>query len=254
MAYLRCSASTYLFPVLAFAALCFVSRVACAVSSCLVRQVGKRPASKVLTTPIHPSAPRKPSPHVYVRALPPSHFFSCSPPSANQIPSAEAESIMGDHPLLPPIQDTFSKGDAEGHASAIGRRFPALCKLLATLVTASPPKSQDAADVSFVLLFARRLRMIVALGESPQNICARYACRTAAARNGNGLSSQVPGGYMDTWPGCCRRSSSPAKQPRSQPSQANVWPRGPKATFNTLCRRILPPGFGLRTRRQLEWG
>ncbi len=60
---------------------------------------------------------------------------------------------MGDHPLLPPIQDTFSKGDAEAHASAIRRRFPALCKLLATLVTASPPKSQDPAYVSFFFVF-----------------------------------------------------------------------------------------------------
>lgn len=51
---------------------------------------------------------------------------------------------MGDHPLLPPIQDTFPRGDAEAQVLAVGRRFPALCKLLATLVTASPPKSQDA--------------------------------------------------------------------------------------------------------------
>eukprot|EP00903_Cladosiphon_okamuranus_P006268 g6151.t1 len=64
--------------------------------------------------------------------------------TAGQIPSAEVESIMGDHPLLPPIQDTFNKGDAEAHVLAIGRRFPALCKLLATLVTASLPKAQHA--------------------------------------------------------------------------------------------------------------
>lgn len=51
---------------------------------------------------------------------------------------------MGDHPLLPPIQDTFPRGDVEAQVLAVARRFPALCKLLATLVTASPPKSQDA--------------------------------------------------------------------------------------------------------------
>ncbi|CAM9707338.1 unnamed protein product [Scytosiphon promiscuus] len=61
-----------------------------------------------------------------------------------QIPSSQVETIMGEHPLLPPIQDTFNKGDAEAQVLAVGRRFPALCKLLATLVTASPPKSQDA--------------------------------------------------------------------------------------------------------------
>ncbi|CAN0345767.1 unnamed protein product, partial [Ectocarpus fasciculatus] len=33
--------------------------------------------------------------------------------------------------------------DVEAHVLSIGRRFPALCKLLATLVTASPPKSQE---------------------------------------------------------------------------------------------------------------
>lgn len=56
---------------------------------------------------------------------------------------------MGDHPLLPPIQHAYKKGDAEAQVLAIGRRFPALCKLLATLVTASPPKAQDA-EVSFL--------------------------------------------------------------------------------------------------------
>ncbi|CAN0342786.1 unnamed protein product, partial [Ectocarpus sp. 12 AP-2014] len=60
-----------------------------------------------------------------------------------QVPSAQVETIMGEHPLLPPIQDTFNKGDVEAHVLSIGRRFPALCKLLATLVTASPPKSQE---------------------------------------------------------------------------------------------------------------
>lgn len=54
---------------------------------------------------------------------------------------------MGDHPLLPPIQETYPKGDGEAQVKAIGRRFPALCKLLATLVSATSPKTQEA-DVS----------------------------------------------------------------------------------------------------------
>lgn len=61
---------------------------------------------------------------------------------------------MGDHPLLPPLQDTFKPGDAEAHVRAVGRRFPALCKLLATLTTASPPKSYES-DVSCVSVCAR---------------------------------------------------------------------------------------------------
>lgn len=55
---------------------------------------------------------------------------------------------MGDHPLLPPVQDTFRPGDAEAHVRAVGRRFPALCKLLATLITASPPPKSHESDVS----------------------------------------------------------------------------------------------------------
>lgn len=50
---------------------------------------------------------------------------------------------MGEHPLLPPIHDTFNKGDPEAHVIALGRRFPALCKLLSTLLTIPPPKSND---------------------------------------------------------------------------------------------------------------
>lgn len=55
---------------------------------------------------------------------------------------------MGEHPLLPPLEDTFPAGDAEAYVLAVGRRFPALCKLLATLVTASPSKTQET-DVRF---------------------------------------------------------------------------------------------------------
>lgn len=85
----------------------------------------------------------------FIRACPPgldgaqSFIPSLSTPRLSQIPSYKVESIMEDHPLLPPIQDTFAKGDAESYVLAVSRRFPALCKLLATLIAASPPKARN---------------------------------------------------------------------------------------------------------------
>lgn len=66
---------------------------------------------------------------------------------------------MGEHPLLPPLQQTFEPGDAEAHVRAVGRRFPALCKLLATLITASPPKSHES-DVSYFGCFFSALGLL----------------------------------------------------------------------------------------------
>ena len=67
---------------------------------------------------------------------------------------------MEEHPLLPAIHDTFAKGDPEAHVMALGRRFPALCKLLATLVTVSPPRSNDA-NVSLYTIYSIRTKYMV---------------------------------------------------------------------------------------------
>lgn len=55
-------------------------------------------------------------------------------------------------PLLVPLKDLLGNGgeeddEEERYAQALGRRFPALCRLLAALVTTPVPKSQDNSDV-----------------------------------------------------------------------------------------------------------